>query len=216
MIRKIGQACGLGDLASPHYLPPRMKKWLIIWAVFLALASGVHFMLTGLYSFQALRVPIPVRTVANTYAAPLFHQNWKMFAPDIPEYDHQLEYRFSRKDSLQPWSEWHDVSSFNHFGSRSRIEYMEQSLTGGLSWQIANNFYQKNSVPQFDRVLTSFDYQRALFFTASLHERIQGHPIEDSLQLRIRYRFTPTPGQASTSQLSYFDFPPYGLPHAAH
>jgi len=171
-------------------------------AVFLALV--VHFGLTTVYSFSYLKWPVHLKTAAMAYSVPLFHQNWKMFAPDVPEYHTELEYR-AFKDST--WSQWKDVTSSNGFSSHSRVEYMEQNINSGLAYQIANNLYTRDARREFDRAIQSFDYGKAVYFTEELYKRKNGVPIGDSLQLRVMFRFTPKPGMALIDQKSYLEFP---------
>ena len=164
----------------------------------------IHFGVTTVYSFSYLKWPPSVRSASIAYAVPLFHQNWKMFAPDVPEYNTELEYRSSSNGS---WSEWKDVSASNDFGKHSRIETMEQNINSGLAYQIANNLYTRDARREYDRVIESFDYSKAVHFTRELHRRKTGASIGDSLQLRGVFRFTPQPGSAPGYQISYLEFP---------
>lgn len=164
-----------------------------------------HFLMTAIYSLEYIPFPRAVRDAAFTYTLPFFHQNWKMFAPSVPEYTVQLEFR-EKKDST--WSSWGDASQSCGFDRRSRVEYMEQTISGALSWQVANNMYAVNKVRQLDRVMESYDYHRALYFIYSLKNRT-GQQVGDSAQIRLSYRFTPKPNMAANDQLSYLEFPTY-------
>lgn len=129
-----------------------------------------------------------------------------MFAPEVPEYDCQLEYRLPDSGI---WGPWRDASSSNGYGRHSRVEYMEQSLTGSLAWQVRRNLYQSVSGDSFDRIVQSLDYGRALHFVRGLHAQVNGQMPGDSIQLRLSFRFTPPMDQAHTYQLSYLEFPAY-------
>lgn len=191
----------------PVVLTPRLK-WFI--AVLTALGA-VHFALTTVYSFQYLPVPAAVREASHTYTVPFFHQNWKLFAPEVPVHDNQLEYRYAANGA---WTGWSDASGSLGYAPHGKIEYIEQVITGALAWQIANNLYQRNQRMQFDRIVQSFDYRRALYFTKQLHKQTTGHTPGDSLQLRVKFRFTPAPDKAYTFQSSYLEFPVYPFYHA--
>jgi hypothetical protein len=52
----------------------------------------MHFALTTVYSFRD-NMPYRAYALADKYSVPCFHQNWKLFAPDLPKYTVQLEYR---------------------------------------------------------------------------------------------------------------------------
>jgi hypothetical protein len=167
----------------------------------------LHFLITALYSLDYLPLPHALRSAVNSYTLPFFHQNWKLFAPSVPEYTVQLEFR-EKKESL--WTNWADVSQGCGFHERSKVEYMEQTINGGLAWQVANNMYTVNQVRQLDRVMESYDYNRAIYFLYSLKKRI-GDPLTDSAQIRLRFDFTPPPHQAKSAQMSYLEFPTYQL-----
>lgn len=202
---------GTTDIRLPSYLPHVLTSRLKWFIAVLALFGTVHFALTTVYSFQYLPVPSGVREASQTYTVPFFHQNWKLFAPEVPAYDNQLEYRYAANGT---WSAWSDVSGSLGYAPHGKIEYIEQVITGVLAWQIANNLYQRNQRMQFDRIVQSFDYRRALYFTKQLHEQTTGQTSGDSLQLRVKFRFTPPPDKAYTFQSSYLEFPVYPFNHA--
>lgn len=168
----------------------------ILWLV-------VHFALTLIYSVRELKVPDMVRQVSDEYTIPLFHQNWKLFAPDVPEYDVQLF--FSTSDS-GIWSEFHDVSEFHGFGRHSNMETVEQSICGGLGWQVANNLYTTDLEMKFDRIVESGQYNKAVYFVEKMHDT-GDLDMPDSLQLQLRFRFTPDPHGAFNYQYSQLSFP---------
>ncbi|MCC6601012.1 MAG: hypothetical protein IT223_10110 [Crocinitomicaceae bacterium] len=180
------------------------SRGILFFTVFLFLLAVFHFGLTTIYNFSYLKWPSFLKTVAMRYSAPLFHQNWKMFAPDIAAYHTELEYR-AHADS--GWSIWQDVSASNGFGPRSRVEYMEQTINSGLAYQIANNVYTRDARRVFDGAVHSFDFRKAAYFTEELYERKTGKRLGDSLQLRVMFRFTPKPGSALSTQKSYLEFP---------
>jgi len=93
------------------------------------------------------------------------------------------------------------------------MEYIEQTINDGLSWQIANNMYVVDGTRQLDRVMESFDYGRAVYYIMEMCERDgTKHLLKDSLQLRLGFRFTPKPGNAPTQQFSFLEFPAFVAP----
>jgi hypothetical protein len=168
----------------------------------------LHFGLTLIYNFQQLPVPGKIRNFSNAYCAPLFHQNWKLFAPDLPEYNVNLESRFYKNGQ---WLDWKDVSEGNGFAADGKMEYVEQSITSGLAYQVANNLYTANSRVQFDHIVESNEYHRAIYFAAELARRVAVEDVGDSIQLRLQFRFTPSPDKARTRQFSQLVFPSYDL-----
>jgi hypothetical protein len=182
------------------------KKQILV--VFLWSAMLIHFSFSLIYNLQELPVPEKMRHMSNMYVAPFFHQNWKLFAPTVPEYSTDLEVRYFNANG---WTTWSDARAAAGFDEHSRIEYIEQTICTSLGWQVANNFYFKNQLPQLDHILASQDYQRAVYYAWQLgkHAGLQ----MDSLQLRMPFRFIPAPDAARTVQLSTLQFPAIATPH---
>jgi len=167
----------------------------------------LHFTLTGIYSFSKSPRNDSITHISEQYAVPVFHQNWSLFAPDVPKYDVQLEFR-AAENGL--WQNWNDASQGNGFADHSRIEYIEQNINTGLAWQVVNNLYSSNNSVQYDRIVASGNYLQALHFVSRLVERKEnGQP--DSLQLRLNFRFTPALDKAYTFQTTHLEFPVYHL-----
>lgn len=186
------------------------RPLLLLFAVVIFIMAVVHFALTSIYSLGQLPLPEKVQTVAYRYSVPFFHQNWKMFAPSVPEYSNQLEYRYKNNGQ---WTTWLDATASHGFSEHSRMEYVEQTINDGLSWQIANNMYVENKTRQLDRVMESFDFGRAVYYILEMSERDGSKSqMNDSIQLRIGFRFTPKPGNAPTQQFSFLEFPAFIAP----
>lgn len=178
---------------------------LILFFTLACIVAGVfHFMLTIAYNLADAPVPDRVRNWSNRYTVPLFYQNWQLFAPDLPEYNVELEYRFAQYGA---WSQWADASAAHGYGRKSKLETVEQNICSGLAWQVANNFYAKDQRAQFDRIIESGNYMQALFFVKQMHKLHQHHEQPDSLQLRLAFRFTPKPEGAHTYQYSNLELP---------
>lgn len=151
-------------------------------------------------------MPHGIVAKADSYCVPLFHQNWKLFAPDLPTYNAELHYRISGNGN---WSEWADVTASFGFGRTSRMETIEQGFNVALAWQVMDNLYSRGGKKQFDRIVQSNAYASALFYVLKMQEIQQPGLRPDSVQLRLEYRFTPPPDQAYNFQKSYLEFPVY-------
>lgn len=121
------------------------------------------------------------------YMVPLFHQNWSLFAPNIPEYDAQLIYRALPVDSNAIWSTWCDVSVAAGGGDFSKLEVIEQNILVQLNHQLYSNYYSVDGVPQFDAMTRTGAYNKALYLAGRLHEKHVG-PWR-SLQIAVVFRF---------------------------
>jgi len=174
------------------------RAFALVWMGWLAL----HFLLTTVYATREVPVPETVREWSDAYSIPLFHQNWKLFAPGVPEYNVELRYRVLSRGE---WSEFTDASNGNDV--HSVTETIEQSICTGLGWQVANNLYYDDIGQKFDRIVASGHYQRALFFIVRrLDSPGKQIPI-DSLQMQLQFRFTPAPDAAFNYQVSELNLP---------
>jgi hypothetical protein len=168
----------------------------------------IHFALTSIYSMDFLVLPRSVRQVSQIYTVPFFHQNWSMFAPEVPEYDLQLQYRFPTNGT---WSAWNETTESCGFEYRDRAEYLEQSICSGLAYQVAQNIYFENGIRKLDRIEDAFDYGKALNYAMKMHEHFYSKEIEDSLQIRLQFVFTPKPG-STEEKTDYLEFSTFIIP----
>lgn len=178
------------------------KLTYISWAGLVVLAF--HFIMVGIYALDFVPLPAPVRSMSTSYTVPFFHQSWTMFAPEVPAYDVQLEFRVKANDH---WKSWQDATSTYGYDSRHRMEYIEQSICSGLSSVVANNLYYENGIQKLDAITKSFDYNKAVYFVYEMHERHVGSDIQDSLQLRLTYQFTPPFGVNEKEKWGELVFP---------
>ena len=134
----------------------------------------------------------------------LFFCGFPLSSPEVPAYDVQLEFRVKANDH---WMSWQDATSTYGYDSRHRMEYIEQSICSGLSSVVANNLYYENGIQKLDAITKSFDYNKAVYFVYEMHERHVGRDIQDSLQLRLTYQFTPTFGANEHEKWGELVFP---------
>jgi len=175
----------------------------IVWLSVIALAF--HILMISIYSFRE-NMPFAATRISDRYAVPLFHQNWKLFAPDLPKYNAELEYKVSKNGS---WTDWQDASHSFGYGVTSRVETIEQGFNTSLGWQVINNFYTRDNRKQYDRIVQSPAYASALFFVLKMYQLHVDPVSPDSIQLRMQFRFTPPPKQAHNFQTSFLEFPVY-------
>jgi hypothetical protein len=170
----------------------------------LIVALVVHFSITLIYVFRD-DMPIALNQKTDRYMAPVFHQNWKLFAPDLPRYNCELEFRLAINNE---WTDWKDASAFYGHGKSSPLETIEQNILTQLNWQLLNNLYSKNGERQFDRIVRSTAYTDAMFMVMKMHRNANPDKREEMMQVRIRYQFTPSPGQQNAAT-EIIEFPIY-------
>lgn len=165
----------------------------------------IHFTMTLIYTFGA-GASGKINHISQQYMVPMFHQNWKLFAPDLAKYNTDLQYRFANEKG---WSNWLDVTEHFGFDKYSRIETVEQGFNSALNWQVVNNYYSLQGRPQFDRLVQSPAYSSALFMAMKMHKTFLPGERLDSVQIRLHYRFTPGMNESRTIQTSDLEFPIY-------
>lgn len=82
-------------MSAPHR---RVRWWMA------AVVAG-HTLLLAAYTFPSGWVPVRLRFWSQAYARVLFHQDWRLFAPDPPECGCALQLRPAPDDP------WVDLSS---------------------------------------------------------------------------------------------------------
>ncbi|MFM9984630.1 MAG: DUF5819 family protein [Flavobacteriales bacterium] len=177
---------------------------LKVFVVAIVIALLGHFTLTIVYAFRE-NMPAALNQRTDRYMAPVFHQNWKLFAPDLPRYNCELEFRLAINNE---WTDWKDASSFYGYDDYSSVETIEQNILTQLNWQLLNNLYTRNGVIQFDRIVRSTAYTDAMFMVMKMHRNAQPDKREEMMQIRIRYQFTSTPHKDDNHQ-EVIEFPIY-------
>lgn len=179
------------------------RKWLFavlgLWCVVHLIATVVytlHWPADGLLAQWSYR-----------YMVPLFHQNWSLFAPNIPEYDAQLIYRSSANDSLVDWTVWKDVSLACGYGDFSKMEVIEQNILVQLNHQLYTEYYSVNGEPQLDAMVKTAAYSKALYYAGRMHEKYTGP--WSSLQIAVVFRFPPADAPIESTVPDTLFFPPF-------
>jgi hypothetical protein len=184
--------------------PARTSRILALIVVGMGLI-GIHFFLTTVYNLRYWASP-SLKSIGDKYTFPVFHQDMKLFAPDLAMYSVHLQ---SRVYSDGQWQQWTDVSQKAGYDLHSRMERVEQSLNHTLSWEVTQNLYSKEGVPQFDRLITGAAYRNALYYAWRMQTRYQPNEAYDSIQVGLNYVFTPLSGNEREVSQTQLAFPPY-------
>ncbi|MDQ3102083.1 MAG: DUF5819 family protein [Bacteroidota bacterium] len=84
-----------------------------------------HLTLVMAYAFPGRIVPAKVRAIAGAYVRPLFHQEWKLFAPDPPLCSCELQWSTTG-------TEWRSIGTDHYLEERmaqNLARYAQASLT---------------------------------------------------------------------------------------
>lgn len=150
----------------------------------------VHFGFTVLHTMPGFPAPAWLKVQARHYMEPMFHQGWMLFAPDVKNYNACISYRTPNNKS---WSEWKTTDSMSPVSDHNRIKYVGRKVALKLVNTMNNKsmgVYYVSDEPQYDKVVTSGDYQRALYMVYKQHELMTDERV-DSIQLKLDVWFTP-------------------------
>jgi hypothetical protein len=179
----------------------KMKKTLLA-AIIGGIILTIHYTLCTLSALS-----IEETTIGDRYAQPLFSQPWHKLGSDLPT--NKIELEFRAKNGTSDWSDWKDATAARGYEPSSQAERVEQSIVDELRWQLTHNLYSENGRVELKTIMESSTYSKAVYYVIRL-EHTDENNYPDSVQLRAAIEFIPEMQAASTQQLSYLTFPPYG------
>lgn len=172
-------------------------KYILVIGTFFVLF--IHFLFTSIYVFQEPRIPGILRGMSNSYVIPFFHQNWKLFAPEMADYDVHLYVR-ARENGT--WGIPFRISEKGNYHKTSKVTYMEYSIANSLANELAANMYWENGERNLSKVEQSLNYGRAIYFAERMCRR--HFQIEtDSIQLQLNFHFHPREKNAQQVQIAF-------------
>jgi hypothetical protein len=166
----------------------------------------MHFTLTLVYSIPDVKFPESLKQASNNYMVPWFHQGWKLFAPDVPNYQVFLRYKVPKEGK---WGSWQEPHALDSFRNHSRVYYMSKKI----GWMLMNDL-QRNSYldslgqRQYDRITPATPYLRCLYYVTQHHKRLHNEPL-DSIQMGLDIQYAPDFHSGEIRDTSHFDFPIY-------
>ena len=121
---------GLSNNPSASDLRPVQHQKRVRWSGRIALClAAFHIALLAAYTVPDRLVPEMLRQWSAVYARPLFHQQWKLFAPDPPSCSCALEVR-ATGGAWKPL-EQHTDSYMERRTVRSLARYVQQHVHRG-------------------------------------------------------------------------------------
>ncbi len=134
---------------------------------------------------------------------PSFYQGWSLFAPDVPKWHSDLEYRYFNDGE---WAPWQSSSAFPGAVAHPVQARIAQKLNHYLTNQLRENLYYKNGVPQFDKVVTQGHYRGAVYLVRAELKQLNKRNI-DSLQLKLNVSYAPEPGSGNSPEIKSVEYP---------
>lgn len=181
--------------------------------VFFAFGSYLllHFALTLVHTLPDQVPTYPLRGIARTYMVPFFHQGWALFAPDVPQQQFDLDYRF-RQSTETDWSDWQQADDLRPLTSHPRAAQMVEKMLMLVARDLGNNLtFDNEGLPDYELITTAKPYFFAVYYTVRRHELIHGDRPE-AIQLRLDVRHTLKPEWsriANPPEDRSFTFPPF-------
>ncbi len=111
----------------------REKQHLeILLSLFFLLLLVLHFALTIAYQFRELNYTSRLASLSKQYTEPLFTQNFKIFAPDVPEIKYKLFVRYA--------SDGKNFSSWQNVGAPLILKHQQNRISSsGYEYLIYKN-----------------------------------------------------------------------------
>ncbi len=128
-----------------------MKKYQIYLTWILIFIFFVHFLFTLIYATDGKYTSAPINKVTAKYMLPLFHQNWKLFAPDPPPCELKVLYRYHIENETSTW---------NYLSE----DFIKKHHTYRISWHgkmlRMHEYYARNLISMQETMGKTIDYAR--------------------------------------------------------
>ena len=167
----------------------REKQTLgIVVSLFLLLLLVFHFTLTLIYNFRNIEKETPLTQFATAYTEPLFTQNFKIFAPNVPTINYKLFVRYF--DKQKGWTDWKNQGTAlqeehqrNRFSSAGYEYLIYKNAINELLYAREDALYYatKNKIPKKDFVK---------YVNNSMRNSLHFHSVKIYLQSLLRENFS--------------------------
>lgn len=171
-------------------------------------ALGMHFAFTLIYTFPGVPVPPKAHALSYQYMVPMFHQGWKLFAPDISNYNLTVSRRCFTQGA------WVDRGPIDQSLPHSRLPYALAKITPPLTTALNDSvkgLYYVDQQARYDRVMTSGAYKSVIYYLLKEEVHHNG-TAPDSIQLTLSYTFTPDMHTGEAQDEVVLNFPSVFIP----
>jgi len=165
----------------------------------MAFALLMHLLLCSLYIFRDSVAP-RMAGIATSYCSPLFHQNWMLFAPNVSEYDVQLQFC----TDIQHPNNWNEVIGVSN--GASPIDRAERYFANALTWDYVGLVFPSDDTLNFDSFVQSRSYQNARKWLCH-YLQYSNMELADSLQIRLMFTFYDAKNPHGPARLDSIQLP---------
>ena len=168
----------------------------------------VHFAFTLVYTFPGVPVPKKAQELSYAYMVPMFHQGWKLFAPDITNYNLTV----SRRCYSQ--GKWEDRGAIDQNMAHSRLPYALSKITPALTTSLNDSLrglYYVDNQARYDRVTNGGAFKAVVYYLLKEESHRMG-AAPDSIQLTLTYTFTPDLRTGEAQEEVVLEFPSVHIP----
>jgi len=109
---------------SEHLKNKTVTRRLRLVSLLVFTAFLVHFSFTLVYVLPDVGVPAPLRHYSYRYIRPLFHQGWKLFAPEVPRCSGALYVRVLAVPNAPAMK----LSSFEGLPMHRKLRYVDDKI----------------------------------------------------------------------------------------
>lgn len=184
----------------------RLRWFALALAVFVA----VHFTATLVYTVPDVPIDPRIQHRAAMYMKPMFHQGWKLFAPDVPTCSPIMHFRVYEDGH---WSSYRNLINGSGMPKHPKLVYTTHKLAVYLMNALR---LQCDDKPDADalrqRAMASGSFSRCVNYAMRVHEG--GYITSaDSLQLQLVLLHTPRFNDAQVSDSTVISLPAIPFEH---
>lgn len=185
-------------------------RWL---ALTLATLFVLHFAATVVYTVDSLPIDARIKHRVSNYMKPLFHQGWKLFAPDVPSCNPVVQYRTSHNGH---WDSYSHLLSHEGLPKHPKLTYITNKLAAYLMNALRIECGDRpNPAAMSERALQSGTFSRCVHYAMNVHTFSGAAPF-DSIQIQLVLTHIRPFGGGETPENTAIELPAMPLPHEAN
>lgn len=187
--------------------PSAKLRWL---ALVLAVLFVLHFAATVIYTVDDIPVDARIKHRVSDYMKPMFHQGWKLFAPDVPTCNPVVQYRILRNGD---WDVYTDLLNHEQLPRHPKLNYMTNKLAAYLMNALRIECGDRPDLAAMnERALQSGTFSRCVQYAMNVHA-LSGASVADSIQIQLVLTHIPPFGGGAAPEHTTVELPAMPLLH---